>query len=52
MDNIVKIKVGNNKYVSVRKNEKKYFVGHDELNKEIDKIIFPKHKRLKLRRNK
>ena len=51
-NDIIPVKVGDNKFVGIKKSEKKYFVSTEELNKEVDKIIFSKPIRLIKRRNK
>ena len=51
-NDIISIKVGDNKFVGIRMAEKKYFVNTEELNKEVDKIIFSKPRKLIKRRNK
>ena len=51
MNDIIKIKTSNNKNIGVLKKEKEYFIGHRELNNEIDKIILSKSLKL-LKHNK
>ena len=49
-NDIIPVKVGDNKFVGIKKSEKKYFIGTEELNKEVDKIISSKSLKLIKRR--